>query len=76
MSASLAQLGYEVIPSQANFFMFDTRREVKPLISALHDSGVDVGRIFPALPRHLRVTLGTADQMTRFLDAFAAATAA
>ena len=76
VSSSLSGLGYEVIPSQANFFMFDTRREVKPLIAALHDRGVDVGRLFPALPHHLRVTIGTPQQMQRFLDAFAAATAA
>jgi histidinol-phosphate aminotransferase len=76
MASALSRLGYEVIPSQANFFMFDTRREVKPLISVLHDRGVDVGRLFPALPRHLRVTIGTPDQMKRFLDAFTAATSA
>jgi histidinol-phosphate aminotransferase len=76
VSSSLSGLGYEVIPSQANFFMFDTRREVKPLIAALHDRGVDVGRLFPALPHHLRVTIGMPQQIQRFLDAFAAATAA
>jgi histidinol-phosphate/aromatic aminotransferase/cobyric acid decarboxylase-like protein len=54
--------------------MIDTRREVKPLIAALHDRGVDVGRLFPALPKHLRVTIGKPDQMRRFLDVFAAVT--
>ncbi len=73
--AHLQRLGYAVIPSQANFFMFDTRREVKPLVAALHGRGVDVGRLFPALPHHLRVTVGTPEQMKRFLEAFAAVTA-
>jgi histidinol-phosphate aminotransferase len=76
MTSALSRLGYQVIPSQANFFMFDTGREVKPLIAALHDRGVDVGRLFPALPHHLRVTIGTPEQMKRFLEAFTAAIAA
>jgi histidinol-phosphate aminotransferase len=73
--SALSRLGYAVIPSHTNFVMFDTRREVKPLIAALHDRGVDVGRFFPALPHHLRVTIGTPEQVKRFLDAFAAVTA-
>jgi histidinol-phosphate aminotransferase len=72
--AELERRGFASIPSQANFVMIDTRREVKPLIAALHDRGVDVGRLFPALPKHLRVTIGKPDQMQRFLDAFAAVT--
>jgi histidinol-phosphate aminotransferase len=70
--STLSRLGYAVIPSQTNFVMFDTGREVKPVIAALHDRGIDVGRLFPALPRHLRVTIGTPEQMKRFLQAFAA----
>jgi histidinol-phosphate aminotransferase len=76
MTASLSRLGYQVIPAQANFLMFDTRRQVKPLIADLHDRGVDVGRLFPALPNHLRVTMGRPEQMKRFLEVFTAATAA
>jgi histidinol-phosphate aminotransferase len=72
---ALAQRGFTAIPSQANFVMIETRRPVKPLISALAERGVQVGRLFPALPTHLRVTLGTAEQMERFLTAFAALTA-
>lgn len=73
--SGLSRLGYSIIPSHTNFVMFDTRREVKPLIAALHDRGVDVGRLFPALPRHLRVTVGTPEQIRRFLTEFGAVTA-
>jgi histidinol-phosphate aminotransferase len=73
--AELARRGFAAIPSQANFVMIETRRPVKPLISGLAERGVQVGRLFPALPTHLRVTLGTPDQMERFLTAFAALTA-
>lgn len=72
--AELGRRGFAVIPSQANFVMIETRREVKPLIAALRERGVEVGRLFPALPRHLRVTLGKPDQMERFLHEFAALT--
>jgi histidinol-phosphate aminotransferase len=73
--AELAQRGFAAIPSQANFVMIETRRPVKPLISGLAERGVQVGRLFPSLPTHLRVTLGTPEQMERFLGAFAALTA-
>ena len=68
----LGRRGFPAIPSQANFVMFETRREVKPLIAALAERGVQVGRRFPALPTHLRVTLGRPEQMERFLTEFTA----
>ncbi|HSP33384.1 MAG TPA: aminotransferase class I/II-fold pyridoxal phosphate-dependent enzyme, partial [Thermoanaerobaculia bacterium] len=71
----LNRLGFTVIPSRANFIMVDTRKAVKPLISAMRDRGVRVGRLFPALPTHMRVTIGTQDEMERFLAAFRAVAA-
>ena len=68
--AALRARGLYVIPSQANFFMVDLGREVKPVIAALRERGVEVGRLFPALPTHLRVTVGTRDEMHAFLAAF------
>jgi len=68
----LTTSGYEVVPSQANFFMVNIKRNVKPVIGALRDRGVHVGRLFPALPQHLRVTVGTPDEMEAFLNAFRA----
>lgn len=70
--AEVGRRGFAVIPSQTNFVMIETRRPVKPLIAALAERGVQVGRLFPALPTHLRVTIGTPEQMERFLTAFAA----
>jgi len=74
--AELGRRGFAVIPSHANFLMIDTQREVKPLIAALRQRGVEVGRLFPALPRHLRVTVGKPEEMDRFLRDFAAVMAA
>jgi len=68
--AELDGLGYHYIPSHANFMMIDLRRDVRPVIGALRARGVEVGRLFPALPNHLRVTIGTAPEMKAFLAAF------
>jgi len=67
--AELDTLGYHYIPSHANFMMIDLRREVRPVIEALRNRGVEVGRLFPALPTFMRVTIGTSPEMKLFLSA-------
>jgi histidinol-phosphate aminotransferase len=66
----LDSLGYRYIPSHANFMMIDLRREVRPVIDALRSRAVEVGRVFPALPNFMRVTIGTAPEMKQFMTAF------
>ncbi len=66
----LKALGYEVIPSQTNFFMVGLRREVQPVIQAFRDEGVLVGRPFPPMTQHLRVSVGLPEEMDRFMVAF------
>ena len=68
--AELDTLGYRYIPSHANFMMIDLRREVRPVIDAMRSRNVEVGRLFPALPNFMRVTIGTGPQMTQFLSVF------
>lgn len=68
----LESLGYDVIPSQTNFFMVHIRRPVEPVIEAFRKKGVLVGRPFPPMTQHLRVSVGTADEMRRFMTAFKA----
>src|ERR1041384_6144057 len=68
--AELDTLGYRYIPSHANFMMIDLRREVRPIIDAMRSRNVEVGRLFPALPNFMRVTIGTGGQMTQFLSVF------
>ncbi|MBA3832067.1 MAG: aminotransferase class I/II-fold pyridoxal phosphate-dependent enzyme [Chthoniobacterales bacterium] len=65
----LDRRGYKTIPSQANFIMVDVKRPVVPLINGLKQRKVEVGRLFPALPNHLRVTIGTKAEMEAFLSA-------
>ena len=71
----LDKMTFAYIPSHANFMMIDMRRDVKPLIAAFKDKKVQVGRLFPPLPNHLRVTIGTKPQMERFLAVFKEVTA-
>jgi histidinol-phosphate/aromatic aminotransferase/cobyric acid decarboxylase-like protein len=33
-------------------------------------NGVQVGRLFPAMPNHMRVTIGRKNEMEAFLKAF------
>src|SRR5437899_5871622 len=64
------KMGYKLIPSQANFIMFDCKRPVVPLIQALKERNVHVGRLFPALPNYMRVTIGKKSEMDTFVSAF------
>jgi histidinol-phosphate aminotransferase len=66
----LRDLGYDVIPSQSNFFMVGLRREVQPVIQAFREEGVLVGRPFPPMTQHLRVSVGVPEEMDRFMVAF------
>jgi histidinol-phosphate aminotransferase len=71
----LDKMGFEQIPSQANFIMFNVKRPVVPLIQALKQRNVHVGRLFPALPNHMRLTIGKKTEMETFLTAFRQVTA-
>jgi len=69
-TTELTSLGYEVIPSEANFFMVGIKRQVQPVIEEFRSRGVLVGRPFPPMVEHLRVSVGTAEEMDRFMAAF------
>ena len=68
--ARVKAMGFDVIPSQANFFMIHLKKPVPPIIEAFRKQGVAVGRPFPPMTEHLRVSVGTPAEMDRFMDAF------
>jgi histidinol-phosphate aminotransferase len=70
LTGELDKMGFKQIPSQANFIMIDVRRPVLPLIEAMKQRGVLVGRLFPTMPSHMRVTIGKKTEMEAFLSAF------
>jgi histidinol-phosphate aminotransferase len=68
---ALEKLGYHTIPSEANFIMVETKRDVQPLINAMRAKHVQVGRRFAAMPQHMRVTIGKPEEMRAFVKGFA-----
>src|SRR5207302_507721 len=51
--ADLKTLGYETIPSDANFFMVHVKREVPGVIEDFKKKDIAVGRPFPPMTQHL-----------------------
>ena len=68
--AKLKALGYEVLPSEANFFMVGLKREVSEVAPEFQKREVMVGRPFPPMTQHLRVSVGTQAEMDKFVAAF------
>ena len=66
----LAGWGFEVIPSETNFFMVRTGRPVQEVRARFRDEMVAVGRPFPPMLDWLRVSVGTEEEMDRFTAAF------
>jgi histidinol-phosphate aminotransferase len=67
----LEAYGYPTIPSQANFFMVSLEgRTVQPVIQEFREKGILVGRPFPPMINHLRVSVGTPEDMEKFLKGF------
>jgi histidinol-phosphate aminotransferase len=58
--------GYSYIPSEANFFLLDTKRPGKEVIDVMAKEKVYIGRIWPIMPTCVRITVGTPDEMDHF----------
>ncbi len=69
LTGQLAAAGRRFIPSEANFVMIDTGRDVAPLIEAFKAKKILVGRRFPSMPTWLRVSVGTPEEMKAFAAA-------
>lgn len=63
--------GYAYVPSEANMLMIDVRRPGHQVFQAMLAQKVAIGRTWPSMPNHVRVSIGTADEMKRFRAAFA-----
>jgi len=62
--------GYNYIPSEANFFLVDTKRPGQDVRDAMAKENVLIGRVWPVLPTWVRVTVGTEGEMEKFQAAF------
>lgn len=68
--AWLARNGYSYIPSVSNCFMVDAKRPAREVITAMAQQNVIIGRVWPAMPTHTRITVGTQEEMQQFQTAF------
>jgi histidinol-phosphate aminotransferase len=71
LAAWLEQRGFAFIPSEANMIMIDCKRPGREVVAAMLQHKIAIGRSWPSLPTHVRVTIGTRDEMTKFKAAFA-----
>lgn len=62
--------GYATTPSESNCFMLDVKRPGKEVQAALAAKEMFVGRIWPAWPESLRITVGTEQEMMAFRKSF------
>lgn len=62
--------GYSYVPSHSNCFMLDAKRPAKEMITAMARQNIYIGRVWPIWPTHVRITVGTSEEMERFRTAF------
>jgi len=62
--------GFKGTPSETNFIMVDIRRDSRTFRDACRTRGVHIGRPFPPLTTHARISIGTIDEMHRAVDVF------
>jgi histidinol-phosphate aminotransferase len=64
------QLGFKPSASQANFIMVPIGRDSRAFKDACAKQGVLVGRPFPPLTTHARISIGTMDEMKKAVEVF------
>jgi histidinol-phosphate aminotransferase len=61
---------FAYVKSEANHFMVDVKRPGGEVVQALAKENVMIGRLWPAWPNHVRVSVGTQAEMDKFKAAF------
>jgi histidinol-phosphate aminotransferase len=69
LCTELEKDGRAYIPSQTNFVMIHVGRDVTPVIKAFSDRNILVGRKFTSMEDWLRVSMGTPEEMQKFVAA-------
>lgn len=67
---AFASWGYQSRPSETNFVMVDIRRDAAQFQKACRASGIMVGRVFPPLTTHTRISIGTEAEMRQAIEVF------
>lgn len=66
----LEKHNFTFVASESNKFMVDVKRPGQDVIKAMADEKVFIGRVWPAWPTYVRVSVGTKDDMEKFKAAF------
>jgi histidinol-phosphate aminotransferase len=66
----LEQNRFSYVPSVSNCFMVDVKRPGNDVVMDLRKEKIYVGRVWKTWPTHIRVTVGTQDEMNKFKAAF------
>jgi histidinol-phosphate aminotransferase len=68
--AFLDRHGFSHTPAQANHFLIDVKQPGERVVTELRKHNVYIGRVWPSWPTHVRVTVGTPEEMEKFQRAF------
>src|SRR5262245_1858031 len=72
LRAEMAKDSRTTIDSHANFVMIDVGSDVAPIIASLRERDLYVGRKFPSMANWLRVSIGTQEEIQKFVVALRA----
>lgn len=67
---ALESMGFKSGPSATNFIMVPIGRDSKAFKEACAKHGILVGRAFPPLTTHARISIGTMDEMKKAVEVF------
>ena len=66
----MTKKGYSFVPSVSNKFMVDVKRPGQEVVKAMAEENVYIGRVWQSWPTHVRVSIGTREEMEKFKVAF------
>jgi len=67
----LTKMNVDFIPSESNCFMINVKRPGKQFYQAMAAEKVYIGRVWEVWPQHVRVSIGSKEEMAKFKEAFA-----
>lgn len=65
----LDKKGMTFLPSESNKFMLDVKRPGQEVVKAMAAEKIFIGRVWQAWPTHVRVSIGTKEEMEKFKTA-------
>jgi histidinol-phosphate aminotransferase len=66
----LSKKNYKFMPSESNNFMVATNGPGQKFVQAMFAEKILVGRVWSAMPNHVRISVGTREEMEKFKVAF------